>query len=382
MMAHHTPKHTPKHTHGAPAHILAPLARRPALRLLAGSVLAMGMAGVLAGCNNKNASPAATAASQAGAPAAKAESAKLLNVSYDVSREFYKDINASYLQAAAQAGKKLEIQQSHGGSSKQVRSVAEGLQADVVTMNQASDIDFLAEKGLVAKDWASKFPDQAVPNTSLSVILVRKGNPKQIQDWSDLARADVQPIIPNPKTSGNGRYTWAAIWGAALKEGKDEAAARELTGKIFANVPVLDGGGRAATTTFAQRHIGDALVTFESEVPLVQREFGDNFQVVYPKWTVLAENPVAVVETVVDKKGTRQAATEYLQWLWSPEAQEIAARYHLRPRNAEVLAKHAKLFPPQQTFTVNELFGGWGQLLQSHFNDGGFYDQAMAARKK
>ena len=340
------------------------------------------MAGVLAGCNNKNASSAATAASQADAPAAKAESAKLLNVSYDVSREFYKDINASYLQAAAQAGKKLEIQQSHGGSSKQVRSVAEGLQADVVTMNQASDIDFLAEKGLVAKDWASKFPDQSVPNTSLSVILVRKGNPKQIQDWSDLARADVQPIIPSPKTSGNGRYTWAAIWGAALKEGKDEAAARELTGKIFANVPVLDGGGRAATTTFAQRHIGDALVTFESEVPLVQREFGDNFQVVYPKWTVLAENPVAVVETVVDKKGTRQAATEYLQWLWSTEAQEIAARYHLRPRNAEVLAKHAKLFPPQQTFTVNELFGGWGQLLQSHFNDGGFYDQAMAARKK
>ena len=380
-MAHPAPTRVPAHTRSSLSR--ASLSRRPALRLLASSVLAIGMAGVLAGCNSKNANPtatASTAASQANAPAA--EGAKLLNVSYDVSREFYKDINASYLQAAAQAGKKLEIQQSHGGSSKQVRSVAEGLQADVVTMNQASDIDFLAEKGLVAKDWASKFPDQAVPNTSLSVILVRKGNPKQIQDWSDLARADVQPIIPNPKTSGNGRYTWVAIWGAALKEGKDEAAARELTSKIFANVPVLDGGGRAATTTFAQRNMGDALVTFESEVPLVQREFGDNFQVIYPKWTVLAENPVALVETVVDKKGTRQAATEYLQWLWSPEAQEIAARYHLRPRNAEVLAKHAKIFPTQQTYTVSELFGGWIQLLQSHFNDGGFYDQAMAARKK
>lgn len=313
-------------------------------------------------------------------PAAPAS--KLLNVSYDVSREFYKDINAAYLQMAEKAGKKVELQQSHGGSSKQVRSVAEGLQADVVTMNQASDIDFLAGKGLVAKDWADKFPDQAVPNTSLSVILVRKGNPKQIQDWSDLARADVQPVIPNPKVTGNGRYTWVAIWGAALKEGKGESAAQELTGKIFANVPVLDGGGRAATTTFAQRNIGDALVTFESEVPLIRREFGDNFQVIYPKWTVLAENPVAIIETVVDKKGTRQAASEYLQWLWSPEAQEIAARYNLRPRNAEILAKYANSFPQQQTFTVSELFGNWGNLLQTHFNDGGFYDQAMAARKQ
>ncbi len=306
----------------------------------------------------------------------------MLNVSYDVSREFYKDINAGYVQAAAQAGKPVDVQQSHGGSSKQVRSVAEGLQADVVTMNQASDIDFLVEKGLVAKDWASKFPDQSVPNTSLSVILVRKGNPKQIRDWSDLARADVQPIIPNPKVSGNGRYTWAAIWGAVLKDGKTDSEAQTLTSKIFANVPVLDGGGRAATTTFAQRNIGDALITFESEVPLIQREFGDNFDVIYPKWTVLAENPVAIVDTVVDKKGTRQAATDYLQWLWSPEAQEIAVRHHLRPRHADILAKHADRFPQQQTFTVKELFGGWGQLQQTHFNDGGFYDQAMAARQK
>ena len=353
------------------------LFRRSALKLLAGSVLAIGVTGMLAACNKTGAGSAATAASQGAAG-----SAALLNVSYDVSREFYKDINAGYVQAAAQAGKPVDVQQSHGGSSKQVRSVAEGLQADVVTMNQASDIDFLVEKGLVAKDWPSKFPDQSVPNTSLSVILVRKGNPKQIRDWSDLARADVQPIIPNPKVSGNGRYSWAAIWGAALKDGKTDSEAQTLTSKIFANVPVLDGGGRAATTTFAQRNIGDALITFESEVPLIQREFGDNFDVIYPKWTVLAENPVALVDTVVDKKGTRQAATDYLQWLWSPEAQEIAVRHHLRPRHADILAKHADRFPQQQTFTVKELFGGWGQLQQTHFNDGGFYDQAMAARQK
>ena len=354
------------------------LFRRSALKRLAGSVLAIGMTGMLAACNKTGTGSAATAASQGAAGSA----AVLLNVSYDVSREFYKDINAGYVQAAAQAGKPVDVQQSHGGSSKQVRSVAEGLQADVVTMNQASDIDFLVEKGLVAKDWASKFPDQAVPNTSLSVILVRKGNPKQIRDWSDLARADVQPIIPNPKVSGNGRYTWAAIWGAVLKDGKTDSEAQALTRKIFANVPVLDGGGRAATTTFAQRNIGDALITFESEVPLIQREFGDNFDVIYPKWTVLAENPVAIVDTVVDKKGTRQAATDYLQWLWSPEAQEIAVRHHLRPRHADILAKHADRFPQQQTFTVKELLGGWGQLQQTHFNDGGFYDQAMAARQK
>lgn len=354
------------------------LFRRSALKRLAGSVLAIGMTGMLAACNKTGTGSAATAASQGAAGSA----AVLLNVSYDVSREFYKDINAGYVQAAAQAGKPVDVQQSHGGSSKQVRSVAEGLQADVVTMNQASDIDFLVEKGLVAKDWASKFPDQSVPNTSLSVILVRKGNPKQIRDWSDLARADVQPIIPNPKVSGNGRYTWAAIWGAVLKDGKTDSEAQTLTSKIFANVPVLDGGGRAATTTFAQRNIGDALITFESEVPLIQREFGDNFDVIYPKWTVLAENPVALVDTVVDKKGTRQAATDYLQWLWSPEAQEIAVRHHLRPRHADILAKHADRFPQQQTFTVKELFGGWGQLQQTHFNDGGFYDQAMAARQK
>ncbi|MGD9586090.1 MAG: sulfate ABC transporter substrate-binding protein [Brachymonas sp.] len=304
--------------------------------------------------------------------------AKLLNVSYDVSREFYKDIDTAYVAAAARNGDKVSIQQSHGGSSKQVRSVAEGLQADVVTMNQASDIDFLAGKGLVDKDWASKFPNHASPTTSISVILVRKGNPKSIHDWADLARPDVQAIIPNPKTSGNGRYTWLAIWGSALKSGQTPDQARDLSTRVFTQVPVLDGGGRAATTSFAQRNMGDALVTFESEVPLIRKEFGDKFQIVYPKWTILAENPVAIVNTVVDKKGTRKAATDYLNFLWSPEGQEIAAKFHMRPRDPQVLARHAQDFPAQQTFTVDELFGGWSKAQAEHFKDGGTYDQAMA----
>ena len=354
------------------------LFRRSALKRLAGSVLAIGMTGMLAACNKTGTGSAATAASQGAAGSA----AVLLNVSYDVSREFYKDINTGYLQAAARAGKPVAVQQSHGGSSKQVRSVAEGLQADVVTMNQASDIDFLADKGLVDKDWASKFPNNAAPNTSLSVILVRKGNPKQIHDWKDLAKPGVEAIIPNPKTAGNGRYTWLAIWGSALKSGASADEAKAQTAQVFANVPVLDGGGRAATTTFAQRSIGDALATFESEVPLIKKEFGDNFEVIYPKWTVLAENPVAIVNPVVDKKGTRQAATDYLNFLWSPEAQELAAKHHLRPRDPQVLAKYADAFPQQQTFSVDELFGGWAQAQKDHFADGGFYDQAVAQLKK
>ncbi len=313
---------------------------------------------------------------------AHAYEARLLNASYDVSREFYKDINASYGAVATKAGNKVTIQQSHGGSSRQVRSVSEGLQADVVTMNQASDIDFLAGKGMVDRDWAKKFPNNAAPNSSISVILVRKGNPKLIRDWQDLGKPGVQVIIPNPKLTGNGRYTWLAIWGAALKGGAKPDVAQALTSRVFANVPVLDGGGRAATTTFAQRGMGDALVTFESEVPLIQREFGDKFQVVYPTWTVLAENPVAIVNPVVDKKGTRQAATDYLNYLWSPAGQEIAAKHHLRPRNATVMAKYAKDFPKQKTFTVDELFGGWSNALKVHFSDGGTYDKAIAQRRK
>lgn len=314
---------------------------------------------------------------------ARAASPTLLNVSYDVSREFYKDYNTVFAAHWKKTtGESLVLNQSHGGSSKQARSVVDGLEADVITMNQANDIDLLADRGgLVPADWAKRLPDNASPTTSVSVILVRKGNPKKIQDWTDLGRSGISVIIPNPKTSGNGRYTYLAAWGAALKRGVSPQAAEALVARIFANVPVLDGGGRAATTTFAQRKLGDALVTFESEVPLIKREFGDDYDVVYPAWTVLAENPVSVVDKVVDKKGTRKQAEAYLKFLWSDEGQEVAAKHYLRPRSAKVLAKHAKDFPKLTTFTVDEAFGGWKKAQADHFNDGATYDRIVGARR-
>ena len=318
------------------------------------------------------------------AASAQAAGKTLLNVSYDVSREFYKDYNAAFAAYWKKTtGEVLTLNQSHGGSSKQARSVVEGLEADVITMNQANDIDILAERGaLIPADWAKRLPDNSAPTTSVSVILVRKGNPKNIRDWGDLGRAGVSVIIPNPKTSGNGRYTYLAAWGAALKNGVAPAAAKALVERIFANVPVLDGGGRGATTTFAQRNMGDALVTFECEVPLIQREFGGDLEVIYPAWTVLAENPVSVVDKVVDKRGTRVQAEAYLKYLWSDEGQEIAAKLHIRPRNAKVLAKYAKDFPKVNAFTVDEVFGGWKKAQKEHFDDGGFYDQIIVRTKK
>lgn len=316
--------------------------------------------------------------------AASAAAATLLNVSYDVSREFYKDYNAAFIAHWKRtAGEDLTINQSHGGSSKQARSVADGLAADVLTMNQANDVDILHERGqLIPADWAKRLPNNSAPTTSTSVILVRKGNPKVIRDWADLAKAGVSVVIPNPKTSGNGRYTYLAAWGATIKAGGDAAKARDLVTRIFANVPVFDGGGRAATTTFAQRNIGDALVTFESEVPLIIREFGADFEVVYPSISILAENPVTVVDKVVDKKGTRRQAEAYLKYLWSDEGQEIAAKHHMRPRSEKVLAKYAKEFPKINLFTVDEVFGGWTRAQKEHFDDGGTYDQIIGAAKK
>ena len=308
----------------------------------------------------------------------------LLNVSYDVSREFYKDYNAVFAAHWKKTtGESLTLNQSHGGSSRQARSVVEGLEADVITMNQANDIDILADLGkLIPTDWARRLPDNSAPTTSISVILVRKGNPKKIQDWSDLGKPGVGVIIPNPKTSGNGRYTYLAAWGAALQSGLQPAAAQALVERIFTNVPVLDGGGRGATTTFAQRNMGDALVTFESEVPLILREFGNSFEVVVPSRTILAENPVSVVDKVVDRRGTRKQAEAYLKYLWSDEGQEVAARHHLRPRSAKVAAKYAKSFPRVNTFTVDAVFGGWKKAQADHFNDGGLYDQVIAKAKK
>ena len=308
----------------------------------------------------------------------------LLNVSYDVSREFFKDYNAAFVKHwKASTGEDLAVNQSHGGSSKQARAVIDGLEADVVTMNQASDIDAIASRAqLLQLDWAKRLPDNAAPTSSTTVILVRKGNPKGIKDWADLAKPGVSVVIPNPKITGNGRYTYIAAWGAAIKGGATPAQARERLQKIFANVPVFDGGGRAATTTFAQRNIGDALATFESEINLIRAEFGNNFEVVYPAWSILAENPVAVIDKVVDKKGTRKQAEAYLKYLWSDEGQEIAARHQLRPRSAAALAKYAKDFPKASLFTVDDVFGGWSKAQKEHFDDGAIFDQILAAARK
>ena len=315
-------------------------------------------------------------------PAAGAQS--LLNVSYDVSREFYKDYNALFAAHwKSQTGQDVTLNQSHGGSSKQARSVLDGLQADVVTMNQANDIDVLHDVGnLLPADWGTRLPDHSAPTTSMSVILVRQGNPKRIHDWEDLARPGISAVIPNPKTSGNGRYTYLAAWGAAQKQGLSAAAVQAQVRRIFAGVPVFDGGGRGATTTFAQRQIGDALATFESEVPLIQREFGNGLEVVYPRWSVLAENPVAVVDRVVDRRGTRALAQAYLAYLWSDPAQELAATHWLRPRSATVLQRHARQFPAVSLFTVDDAFGGWKKAQRDHFDDGGLYDQLITSARR
>ena len=318
------------------------------------------------------------------APWAQAAGPTLLNVSYDVARELYKEINPAFIKHwKATTGEDLNVNQSHGGSSKQARSVIDGLEADVVTMNQSSDIDAIASRGkLIPEDWAKRLPNNSAPTTSTTVILVRKGNPKGIKDWADLAKPGVSVVIPNPKITGNGRYTYVAAWGGLIKGGATPAQARETVQKIFANVPVFDGGGRAATTTFAQRNIGDALCTFESEINLIKHEFGDNFDVVYAKWSIQAENPVAVIDKVVDKKGTRKQAEAYLKFLWSDEAQAIAAKHQLRPRSPALLAKYAKDFPKVNTFTIDEAFGGWTKAQKEHFDDGAIYDQILAAGQK
>lgn len=306
---------------------------------------------------------------------------ELLNVSYDVARELYKDVNPAFIAAyKQQTGQSVTVKQSHGGSSKQARSVADGLEASVVTMNQANDIDMLADRGLVAKDWAKKFPNNAAPYYSTMVFLVRKGNPKQVRDWQDLARPGVGVIIPNPKTAGNGRYTYLAAWGSVIKKGGNEAQARELVARIFKNVPILDGGGRAATTTFTQRQIGDVLVTFENEVSMVRQEFGDNFEVVYPATSILAESPVAVVDKVVDRRKLRQPATAYLNFLYSPAGQEFGAKHFMRVRNETVMKKYAANYKPISLFTVDEVFGGWRAAQKRHFDDGGEFDKIYQAK--
>jgi sulfate transport system substrate-binding protein len=321
------------------------------------------------------------AAALGAAPLVSAADTQLLNVSYDVARELYKDINPAFEAAYKKStGHDVNIKMSHGGSSKQARAVADGLEASVVTMNQANDVDMLADRGLVVQDWAKKFPNNAAPSYSTMVYLVRKGNPKGIKDWADLAKPGVAVIIPNPKTAGNGRYTYLAAWGSVVKKGGNEAQARELVGKIFKNVPILDAGGRAATTTFTQRQIGDVLVTFENEVNLVRAEFGDNFEVVYPTISIVAENPVAVVDKVVDKRNIRKEATAYLNFLYSDAGQEIIAKHYLRPRSEAVYKKYAANFKPITLFTVDDVFGGWRAAQKRHFDDGGEFDKIYASK--
>ena len=309
--------------------------------------------------------------------------ATLLNASYDVARDVYKDYNPMFQKYwKAKTGESLELKQSHGGSSKQVRAVADGLEADVVTMNQANDIEFLADKGLVAKDWARKFPNSASPYTSTMVFIVRKGNPKGFKDWSDLAAPGVQIIIPHPKNTGNGRNTYLSAWAWALKQpGGNDKSAQEFVGKLLKNAPLFAAGGRDATTTFMQRGLGDVLITFESEAEMIAKEFGKgNFEVIHPSLTMQTEFPVAIVDKVVDKKGTRKEAEAYLQYLYSEEGQRIAAKNFYRPRNEKVAAEFANQFPKLELVTVDKDFNGWKEAQPKFFNDGGIFDQIYQAQ--
>lgn len=316
------------------------------------------------------------------APGVVSAETTLLNASYDVARELYKDINPAFVASwQAKGNPPVTINQSHGGSSKQVGAVIAGLEADVVTMNQVPDIQQLVKSGLVNPDWHKRLPNDAAPYTTTTVFLVRKGNPKNIRDWSDLVKPGTSVVVPNPKTSGNGRYTYLAAWGYAIKNYKSDEKAREFVRALFANVPVFDGGGRGATTTFTQRGIGDVLVTFENEAILLDKEVGgDQFDIVYPSLSIDAPAPVTVVDKVVEKKGTRKVATAYLEYLWSPDGQEIIAKHYLRPRNAAVMKKYAKTFPTVNTFSVEKLLGPWDKVMKEQFADGGIYDQIVVKR--
>ena len=306
----------------------------------------------------------------------------LLNVSYDVSREFYKDVNAVFVANYKKTkGVDIKVDQSHGGSSAQARAVNDGLEADVVTMNTTSDVDFLANNGVVAKDWAKKFPHNAAPTTSTMLFLTRNGNPKGIKDWDDLIKPGVQVIVVNPKTGGNGRMAYLAAWGQVRKKGGTDADAQAFVKKLYANVPVLAKGGRDATNVFLQRNIGDVLITFESEVISVDREFGTGkVDAVHPSISIVAENPVAVVERTTAKKGTGELAKAYLDFLYTDEAQEIAAKHALRPRNPAVLKKYAQVFKPINLFQVSDYFGSLTEAQKVHFNDGGLFDKIYTAQ--
>jgi sulfate/thiosulfate transport system substrate-binding protein len=331
----------------------------------------------------KNTLRAALAAVALSTSALAGAQTTLLNVSYDVAREFYKDINVAFAASYKKStGKDIKVDQSHAGSSAQARAVADGLEADVVTFNTTTDVDFLAEKGGVAKDWRQKFPNGAAPTTSTMLFLVRNGNPKGIKDWDDLIKPGVQVVVVNPKTGGNGRLAYLAAWGYVRSKGGSDAEAAEFVGKLYKNVPVLARGGRDATGVFLQRNIGDVLITFESEVVSVDAEFGaGKVDAIHPSASIVAENPVAIVERTVNKKGSAAEAKAYLDFLYSPEGQEIAAKHNIRPRNEAVLKKYASAFKPIKLFNVSDYFGSLAEAQKVHFNDGGQFDKLYTVGK-
>ncbi|MGA2550460.1 MAG: sulfate ABC transporter substrate-binding protein [Burkholderiaceae bacterium] len=303
----------------------------------------------------------------------------LLNVSYDPTREFYREFDKSFSQYwKEKTGDSVRVNTSHGGSGKQARSVIDGLEADVVTLALAYDIDAIAQQAkLLPADWQARLPDHSTPYTSTIVLLVRHGNPKGIHDWEDVARPGVSVIVANPKTSGGARWAYLAAYGYALKKNRgDDQHAREFIARVYKNVPVLDSGARGATVTFAERGVGDVLLAWENEAYLAQAEFGaDKFEIVTPSVSILAEPPVSLVDKVVDKRGTRTVAQAYLQYLYSDAGQEIAAKNYYRPRAKAVAEKYAKNFPAMSLFTVDDTFGGWQKAQQTHFVDGGVFDQ-------
>ena len=329
---------------------------------------------------------AATLALSLGAvAAARAEApTTILNASYDIGRELYAAVNTAFVSKYAEdTGAVVTVDQSHGGSSRQARAILEGLEADVVTFNQVTDVEVLHDKGnLVSADWQAEFPDNSSPYYSLPAFLVRGGNPKGIKDWSDLVRDDVKVVFPNPKTSGNARYTYLAAYAFALEaNGGDAEKAQAFIGKLFDNVPVFDTGGRAATTTFVEAKTGDVLITFEAEVRGIQKEYGaDNYEIVIPSMSILAEFPVAIVDSVVDKRGSRDLAKAYLDYLYTPEAQRIIATYGNRVRDKAVAAEFSDQFPEVRLVTVEDVFGGWQKVSEEHFAEGGILDSLYGER--
>jgi sulfate transport system substrate-binding protein len=318
-------------------------------------------------------------------PARGQKPVTILNVSYDPTRELYQDINEAFAKSwKAETGGVVTIQQSHGGSSRQARSVIDGLEADVVTLGLAGDIDALHENGgLVPADWQSRLPHNSTPFTSTIVFLVRKGNPKAIRNWDDLVKPGMAVITSNPKTSGGARWSYLAAYGYALKAGRgDTNAATRFIASFYKNVPVLDTGARGATTTFIQRGIGDVLVGWENEALLAMNALGKGqYEIVYPPLSILAEPPVSVVDKVADRRGTRAVAEAYLRFLYTPEGQEIGARHYFRPTSPEVARSHETNFPKIETFTVQDVFGGWGRAQKTHFEEGGIFDQISDSRR-